>query len=101
MTDVLGVQDMHNITSGPWDNVMATNFNFVSCIVIAETFWSLKHVIGVVVVITRVVEPELKTLGSDSRHLNIFALAPERFGPLKTKSHCIICTTHMPHKLCL
>jgi len=51
---------------------------------------------------------------SSSRHLNFLApapiskyflvLAPERFGPLKTKNHWIICTTrlpNMPNKLCL
>ena len=29
----------------------------------------------------------------------ILAPAPERFGPLKTKNHCIICATRFPHKM--
>ena len=48
---------------------------------------------------------------SSSRHLNFLApapiskyflvLAPERFGPLKTKNHCITCITRLRHKKCL
>jgi len=46
--------------------------------------------------------------GSSYRHLNFLAPAPtsrssapalERFGQLKTKNYCIICTTRMPHNL--
>jgi len=29
------------------------------------------------------------------------APAPERFGPLKTKNHCINCTRRFPRKVCL
>jgi len=35
------------------------------------------------------------------RHLKFLAPAPERFAPLKTENHCIICTTRLHHKLCL
>jgi len=38
---------------------------------------------------------------SSSNIYKFLAPAPKRFGPLKTKTHCIICATHLPHKLFL
>ena len=52
-------------------------------------------------VLTRAVEPELKILGSgsNSRCLHVLAPAPKQFGPLKTESRSIICTTCLPQNL--
>ena len=46
---------------------------------------------------------ETQILGSGSRHLKFLAPtpAPEWFVQLKTKTHCFICTNHLPSKLCL
>jgi len=59
---------------------------------------------------TTVVEPELKfpaptagiyIFGSGSNLWKFLAPDPGRFDPLKAKNKCIICTTRLPHKLCL
>jgi len=42
---------------------------------------------------------QISSSGSSSRHLKFLAPAPERFGSLKTKNHCIICTIGLLHKL--
>jgi len=40
-----------------------------------------------------------EVFGSSSNFCKFLALAPERFGPVKTKNHCIICTNRLPNKL--
>jgi len=49
------------------------------------------------------VEPKLKFRAPAPAQgiQNFFPLAPEQFGPLKTKKHCIICTSGLLYQICL
>jgi len=42
-----------------------------------------------------------KLFRSGSNVWKFLALTPEWLGPLNAKYYCIICTTRLPHKLCL
>ena len=50
--------------------------------------------------VSHLIAPMLGSVSS-SRHPKIFALAPERFGPIKTETYCIICTFGLQYKICL